>query len=197
MVNRIKLGNIKGPKGDKGEQGLQGEQGPQGDQGAQGVQGPKGDPFTVKKTYTSVNELQTKASTELSLGDFALINTGNVEDEDNAKLFVMGNTEPTFLCDLSGAQGQKGERGQKGETGATGGQGPKGATGETGNGIKKVEKTNTTGLVDTYTITFDNDTTTTITVTNGEKGAQGVKGEDAQPATFELTDNGDLYVNYP
>ena len=91
MVNRIKLGNIKGPKGDKGEQGLQGEQGPQGDQGAQGVQGPKGDPFTVKKTYTSVNELQTKASTELSLGDFALINTGNVEDEDNAKLFVMGN----------------------------------------------------------------------------------------------------------
>ena len=107
MVNRIKLGNIKGPKGDKGEQGLQGEQGPQGDQGAQGVQGPKGDPFTVKKTYTSVNELQTKASTELSLGDFALINTGNVEDEDNAKLFVMGNTEPTFLCDLSGAQVRK------------------------------------------------------------------------------------------
>lgn len=47
---------------------------------------------------------------------------------------------------------------------------------EDGNGIASIEKTATNGLVDTYTITFDNGSTTTFTVTNGEKGEQGEKG---------------------
>lgn len=50
----------------------------------------------------------------------------------------------------------------KGDTGATG------PTGATGNGIVSVTKTGTSGLVDTYTITFTNGTTTTFEVTNGE-----------------------------
>ena len=45
-----------------------------------------------------------------------------------------------------------------------------GVQGETGNGISKIEKTSTDGLVDTYTITFTNGTTTTFTITNGESG---------------------------
>ena len=54
--------------------------------------------------------------------------------------------------------------------GATGAQGPQGETGPqgaTGNGISTVAKTGTSGLVDTYTITFTDGTTTTFTVTNG------------------------------
>ena len=39
--------------------------------------------------------------------------------------------------------------------------------GETGNGIASIEKTSTEGLVDTYTITYTDGTTTTFTVTNG------------------------------
>ena len=49
-------------------------------------------------------------------------------------------------------------------------QGEKGDTGATGNGIASIQKTSTSGLVDTYTITYTNGTTTTFEVTNGEDG---------------------------
>ena len=55
-------------------------------------------------------------------------------------------------------------KGDKGDTGATG------ATGATGNGIASIEKTSTSGLVDTYTITFTNGNSTTFDVTNGADG---------------------------
>lgn len=42
-----------------------------------------------------------------------------------------------------------------------------GPTGLTGNGISTVEKTSTSGLVDTYTITYTNGNTTTFDVSNG------------------------------
>ena len=42
-----------------------------------------------------------------------------------------------------------------------------------GNGIVSTEKTGTSGLVDTYTITYDDGETDTFTVTNGEKGDTG------------------------
>ena len=56
-------------------------------------------------------------------------------------------------------------RGAKGDTGATG---------ETGNGISNIRKTSTAGLVDTYTITYTDGTTTTFTVTNGQNGTGSV-----------------------
>ena len=46
-----------------------------------------------------------------------------------------------------------------------------------GNGIAKVEKTASAGLTDTYTISFTNGSTTSFTVTNGEKGEKGDKGD--------------------
>lgn len=49
-------------------------------------------------------------------------------------------------------------------------QGSTGQTGATGNGIASIEKTSTVGLVDTYTITYTNGTTSTFTVTNGQDG---------------------------
>ena len=48
---------------------------------------------------------------------------------------------------------------------------PRGATGPTGpvgNGIVSIEKTSTSGRVDTYTITFTDGSTTTFQITNGE-----------------------------
>lgn len=47
--------------------------------------------------------------------------------------------------------------------------GDKGDTGNTGTSITSVTKTGTSGLVDTYTITFSNGTTTTFQVTNGSE----------------------------
>ena len=61
-------------------------------------------------------------------------------------------------CSLEGSQGIQGEQDVQGDKG------------ETGNGISCIEKTKTEGLVDTYTITFTNGTTTTFTVTNGSSG---------------------------
>lgn len=48
--------------------------------------------------------------------------------------------------------------------------GQKGDKGDPGVGIVSIEKTSTSGNVDTYTITFTNQTTSTFTVTNGTDG---------------------------
>ena len=48
--------------------------------------------------------------------------------------------------------------------------GPIGPIGATGNGIASITKTGSSGLVDTYTITYTNGDTTTFNVTNGEDG---------------------------
>lgn len=52
--------------------------------------------------------------------------------------------------------------------------GQKGDKGDPGVGIVSIEKTSTSGNVDTYTITFTNQTTSTFTVTNGTNGKDGV-----------------------
>jgi len=49
----------------------------------------------------------------------------------------------------------------------------KGAKGDDGKGIVSIEKTSTSGLVDTYTITYTDSTTGTYTVTNGRNGTDG------------------------
>lgn len=58
-------------------------------------------------------------------------------------------------------------KGPQGTPGADGQDGTDGADGAPGNGIASITKTGTSGLVDTYTITYTNGTTSTFTVTNG------------------------------
>ncbi len=55
-------------------------------------------------------------------------------------------------------------------------KGDKGDKGDDGNGIADIAKTSTSGLVDTYTITYTDGATSTFEVTNGRDGAQGVQG---------------------
>ena len=45
-------------------------------------------------------------------------------------------------------------------------------------GISSISKTGSSGLVDTYTITYSDGTTTSFTVTNGDDGAQGPEGPE-------------------
>lgn len=119
-----------GAKGDTGDTGAQGEQGPQGIQGEKGEKGDKGDPgegFSIYKTYASIALMEADAA-NVDEGKFVLI-ASDVEDEDNAKLYVKGADSFTFLTDLSGAQGIKGETGAKGDTGDTGPQGEQGIAG--------------------------------------------------------------------
>ncbi len=74
----------------------------------------KGDAFSIKKVYTSVAALQADVNNaEIEVGDFVLVNTNNVEDLDNAKLYVKVNTNGSyaydFLVDMSGAIGFTGK----------------------------------------------------------------------------------------
>ena len=62
-----------------------------------------------------------------------------------------------------------------------------------GVGITSIEKTGTSGLVDTYTVTFTNGTSMTFTVTNGEDGTDGISPtatvtKSGKIATITITD---------
>lgn len=60
-------------------------------------------------------------------------------------------------------------------------QGISGGGSETpGRGIQKIEKTSTQGLVDTYTITYTDASTSTFTITNGQDGEDGSDGAPGQ-----------------
>ena len=72
------------------------------------------------------------------------------------------------------ATGPAGQDGKDGEDGKDGSDG-KSVT------VVSVEKTSSEGLVDTYTITFSDGTTTTFTVTNGAKGETGAQGPQGIP----------------
>lgn len=126
----------KGDVGDKGEKGDKGDTGAQGSQGVQGIQGVKGDtgePFTIAKVYSSISSMNSGYNTDgVKIGQFVVISTGNVEDEDNAKMFLKGNSNYEYITDLSGAQGMRGEKGERGEQGIQGANGKDGTNGKDG-----------------------------------------------------------------
>lgn len=62
--------------------------------------------------------------------------------------------------------------------GPQGDPGQNGTNGTDGNGIVSITKTSTSGLVDTYTILYTDNTSTTFTVTNGAQGPAGQDGND-------------------
>ncbi len=73
---------------------------------------PEGKGFLIDKTYSSVADMNASYATDgVRLYGFVIIDSGDVEDEDNAKLFIKTETEYKYLTDLSEAQGIKGEQG--------------------------------------------------------------------------------------
>ena len=136
-----------------------------------------GDAFTIVKTYPSIQAMEDDYNNpEVKTGQFVMIDTGNVENEEDSRLYLKGDTEWKFISDLSGAQGiqglsayqvavqhgfegteaewlisLKGEKGETGPKGDKGDTGEKGATGERG----------PQGL-------------------QGERGLQGVQGEKGE-----------------
>lgn len=70
----------------------------------------RGEGFKVSKTYASVADMEADTSHGLKNGDFVLINTGDVENPDNAKIYVLAeNGKFEFLVDMSGAIGFTGK----------------------------------------------------------------------------------------
>lgn len=136
-----------------------------------------GDAFVIVKTYPSIQAMQDDYNNpEVKKGQFVMIDTGNVGNEEDSRLYLKGDTEWKFISDLSGAQGiqglsayqvavQHGFKGTedewlislKGEKGETGPKGDKGDTGEKGATGERGPQ----GL-------------------QGERGLQGVQGEKGE-----------------
>ena len=122
--------------------------------GPQGTKGDTGAPFAIYKTYTSVAAMNADAE-NVPDGRFVLIETGNVDDEDNSKLYVRtvgGAAEFQFVTDLSGAQGIKGDQGV---------------------GIQSLTFAQTTDEGNAYTVTLTDGSQYTIVAPKGEKGDAG------------------------
>ena len=128
---------------------------------------PKGDTgkdFHIAKTFASISAMEAYSGA-IELYDYAMIDTGSVQDVDTGKLFCwendttgIDNTGWHYIGDLSGAQGIKGE---------------------TGNGIASTVLNNDYTLTITYT---DGTTYTTPSIrgaqgATGDTGAKGDKGD--------------------
>lgn len=152
---------------------------------------------------------------DLTIGTVSTLPAGS-----DATATITGTPEEPVL-NLGLPQGAKGDPGDKGDPGSdgvspavqvteiTGGHrvtvtdatgthtfdvmdGAQGDPGETGNGIASIVKTGTAGLVDTYTITYTDGSTTTYTVTNGAEGQPGQKGDPGDDYVLTAQDKADI-----
>ena len=108
------------PRGRTGKQGERGLQGAQGIPGVQGIQGVPGKPFGISKIYPSEKAMDADFNNpDIAIGDFVLINTGSVEDEENSRIYVKTEVAYSYVTDMSGAAGIQGPQGPQGIPGNT------------------------------------------------------------------------------
>ena len=162
-------------------------QGEQGIQGIQGIQGVTGLAFTIAKTYASVAALEADTSPSgIVAGQFAIINTGDAEDEDNSKLYLWDGSSYSLIHDLSGAAGIQGITGEQGIQGIQGAQGIQGITGSQG-------ATGTQGATGEQGTTGDQG----IQGIQGITGAQGVTGTQGAQGIQGPENNVDIASSAP
>ncbi len=208
--------------------GQDGVDGKQGIQGIQGVPGKDGHTpvITIENGYWHIDGVSTlqeaqgvKGETGNGISSITKTSTEGLVDVYTIT-YTDGNT--SLFTVTNGAKGDQGEQGIQGIQGVPGEDGhtpvitiqdgywyidgvstlqaAQGVKGETGNGISSITKTNTSGLVDTYTITYTDGTTSTFTVTNGkdgvdgEQGIQGIPGEDGHTPVITI-ENGYWYID--
>ena len=161
---------------------LKGEKGEKGEQGIQGVQGVKGDPFQIYKTYQSVDAMY--ADMDNVPYDKIVLIASNVDDPDNARMYVRTVIGYSYLTDLSGAQGIKGEQGIQGIQGVPGEQGKPGV-----DGIDGISPTvSVLPIANGHRVTItDANGAKTFDVSNGENGKDGQRGAGWLNTTTGIT----------
>ena len=121
-----------GPTGATGVTGATGlgATGATGPQGATGATGPSGLGFSIAKSYASVAALTADtAPTGITGGQFAIVETGDVNNAENSRLYLWTGTVYSYVSDLSGNIGITGPQGATGVAGTIGVDGSTGATG--------------------------------------------------------------------
>lgn len=93
-----------------------------------------------------------------------------------------GAKQTSTLDVMNGVNGKNGTKGAKGDPGQNG---QDGTNGQDGIGIFKIEKIKTEGLIDTYVITFSDDSTFEYTVTNGKDGKNGSDSSTGEENVIE------------
>ena len=173
-----------------GTPGATGQTGPAG-VGIDSITGPQSannvDTYTIHfsdgatSTFTVTNGIDGTAAAA-GRGIDSVVKTGTVGNVDTYTIYYSNNTTSTYTI-------TNGAAGPVGPEGPTGPIGPVGPAGNDGNGITSITLTDSTGNVDTYTITFTNGSTTTFTVTNGVAGPAGPTGPTGPmgPAGFSPT----------
>ena len=136
-------------KGEKGDKGDKGDPGDKGEKGDTGATGPQGAGLSILGSVASEDELQTQYPSGQQ-GQCVLV---------NGYLYVWDTTTSGWLNTNQKIVG------------------PQGVAGKDGKGIKSISKTSTSGLTDTYTITYSDSSTSTFNVVNGAKGDKGDTGE--------------------
>ncbi len=135
--------------------------------------GRAGKDFRIKKTYASIAEMEADFSgDEVETYEFAMIDTGSVEDADTGKLYCKGETEWKYIGDLSGAQGIKGD---------------------TGNGIASVENTLTEEGKIKVVIKMTDGTSNEFLINNGLQYTAGnnVSISDSNEISVDLSGKAD------
>lgn len=126
----------------------------------QGAKGNRGKDFHISKTFSSIAAMNAYSGSDLELYDYAMIDTGDVEDPDTGKLYCYEEDHLWhYIGDLSGAQGIKGE---------------------TGVGIFSVALNNDY----TLTVTLDDNTEFTLGPIRGATGPTGATGATGAAATI-------------
>ena len=98
-----------------------------------GEPGAPGKDFHIAKVYTSIEDMNGDMPlVGVEPGEFALLNTGDVNDPDNAKLFRYEQGNWNFVTDMSGSAGPEGPTGDAGPAGPQGPQGIPGPQGPQG-----------------------------------------------------------------
>ncbi len=198
-----------GDKGDKGDPGDKGDTGDKGDKGDPGDKGDKGDPGDPGADGKSAYELwlEQEGNEGKTLDDFFNAYRG----ADGTGLTVRGTYDAasTYQKTDTAMDAVQYNGSLWGYINATAGSGnappesaatvsndywtllvAKGETGADGRGIVSVEKNGTSGKVDTYTITYTDETTSTFTVTNGEDGLTPEIDPDTKHWMIGETDTG-------
>lgn len=75
-----------------------------------GDKGDTGDAFHIVKTYASISAMNADYSgTDVHIGEYVMI-VSNVEDPDNAKVYIKGSQAYSFVVDMSGSAGIQGQQ---------------------------------------------------------------------------------------